>query len=375
MAEFLDVIQNWESLHPIKGQTDPAYIAQLAEVERLVSGQGYKPHEREYLLREALTTSSFPYLFGDVLDRALLATYNAVPPVWMPIVKQSTLKDFRTAYRFAITDGDQTLPRVYEKGEYLASNRLEERFSISLGKYGRQFDISWEAIINDDLNALQDTPARMSTAVSRTEHRLVTGLFAGDVGTHTANANLFEVGVNAVATAFSFASLRTGLQHFATLTDDNGEPILARPKYLYLPPALELLGMQVLSSTNVQWLADADDVTPPAEYGTANILRNFGLTIIVDPYLPILDTTSDEEGWYLFCPPSEITSLEVAKLAGHERPEICMKASDKVAVGGGSLISPMEGDFATDNIIYRVRHVFGGAAMDWRGCYMGGYQG
>jgi len=48
-----------------------------------------------------------------------------------------------------------------------------------------------------------------------------------------------------------------------------------------------------------------------------------------------------------------------------------MKASDKVTVGGGA-IGPMSGDFATDNVLYRVRLVFGGARMDWRGTYMGG---
>jgi hypothetical protein len=32
----------------------------------------------------------------------------------------------------------------------------------------------------------------------------------------------------------------------------------------------------------------------------------------------------------------------------------------------------MDGDFATDNVFYRVREVFGGVTEDWRGSYMGG---
>jgi len=58
-------------------------------------------------------------------------------------------------------------------------------------------------------------------------------------------------------------------------------------------------------------------------------------------------------------------------LSGHERPEICMKASNKVTVGGGS-INPMSGDFATDNVFYRVKLVFGATTLDWRGTYAGG---
>jgi hypothetical protein len=46
-----------------------------------------------------------------------------------------------------------------------------------------------------------------------------------------------------------------------------------------------------------------------------------------------------------------------------------MKSSDKVAIGGGGEISPMDGDFATDNVIYRVRECFGANKLDWRATY------
>lgn len=48
-----------------------------------------------------------------------------------------------------------------------------------------------------------------------------------------------------------------------------------------------------------------------------------------------------------------------------------MKASDKVTIGGGA-INPMSGDFATDNVFYRVRHCFGICELDWRATYGGG---
>ena len=48
-----------------------------------------------------------------------------------------------------------------------------------------------------------------------------------------------------------------------------------------------------------------------------------------------------------------------------------MKASDKVTLGGGA-INPLSGDFASDNVFYRVRHVFGVTKLDWRATYGGG---
>jgi len=47
-----------------------------------------------------------------------------------------------------------------------------------------------------------------------------------------------------------------------------------------------------------------------------------------------------------------------------------MKASNKVSVGGGGLMSPLSGDFETDNIMYRVRDVVGGTPLDPRMTYL-----
>ena len=80
---------------------------------------------------------------------------------------------------------------------------------------------------------------------------------------------------------------------------------------------------------------------------------------------------SSVASWYLFSDPKELAALEAAHLRGHEMPEICMKASDKVTIGGGA-INAMSGDFATDNIFYRVRVVFGGITEEWRAFYFGG---
>ena len=156
-------------------------VARITEINDLVyngryQGQNLLPHQRDFLLREALTTADFPFLMGDVLDRQMLASYKATDPVWKAFTKLSTVRDFRTNRRISMAGGDEGLARVGEKGEYLASDRTETPYTIAVLKYGRQFDISWESMINDDLNALKDTPARFANAAMRTEQRVVAGL-------------------------------------------------------------------------------------------------------------------------------------------------------------------------------------------------------
>lgn len=365
--ELMKLMEDWKGYVSLKdvGKGE-GYEQKLKETVDLLSNtNNLPPHRREYLLREAMTTSDFPYLFGDVLDRQVLASYKAVDPVWKAFVKMSTVRDFKTAYRFAITGGDQYLAEVVEKGEYLASDRSEAKYELSVKKYGRQFDISWESLINDDLGALKDTPERFARAAVRTEHRIVTALYARNAAMYTgAHGNM-------AAGALTIGNLETGLEAMAAFVDANDEPIMNRAKYLVVPPALEMTARQILTSSTKMWLADADDVTPPAAYPMSNVVKNYGLTLVIDPYLPVIDGTDGATGWYLFADPKDISALEVAHLSGHERPEICMKASDKVTIGGGA-INPLSGDFATDNVFYRVREVFGGVTEDWRATYAGG---
>ena len=81
--------------------------------------------------------------------------------------------------------------------------------------------------------------------------------------------------------------------------------------------------------------------------------------------------------WYLFADPKGgRPALEFGKLRGHEQPELFMKLPNSVAVGEGAMgpgpgitpgtmnMNPMEGDFDTDSIHYKIRHCFGGVTID-----------
>jgi len=374
--ELLKLIEDWKGYVALSDvRRGEGYEQKLAETINLLNNtHGLPAHKHDYLLREAMTTSDFPYLFGDVLDRQLLASYKAADPVWKAFTKLSTNRDFRDSYRFKMNGGDDDLPLVAEKGEYLASPRTETRYTLALLKYGRQFDISWEAVINDDLGALKDTPERFAQAAIRTEHRFVTNMYYHNVVMATAGRGNLSIN------PLTIANLETGIEWFAARTDVGGEAIPTRPKYLVVPPALEMTARQILTSATKMWLENVTLAAagPATLYPmpTTNVVSQMGIQLVVDPYITILGAVgtplSSVGSWFLFTDPSELAVLEAAHLRGHERPEIAMKASDKVSVGGG-VIGPMEGDFATDNIFYRVRLVFGGTTLDWRGFYFGGH--
>jgi len=369
----MELVEDWRGWSALSEKTKPAgYDVKLKETMDILSNaRGLPPHVHEFQVREVLTTADFPLLFGDITDRSMITTFCSLEANWKKYAKaKPTNKNFLPANIFSMYGGTQALDRVAEKGEYLASTREELRYQIALYKYGRQFDISWESIVNDELGALTDTPARFARAAALTELQTMIALYANDVGAHIEGAGgaLYQNLINSVAGALTIATLETGLEMMAALTDAVGDPCPQQMKYLVVPPALEMTARQILTSGLKMW---TDGAGALSVHPTTNVVSQMGLELIVEPYLQILNAGGTGlTGWYLFADPNQTTALEYAHLVGHENPEICMKSSDKVSVGGGDL-GPMSGDFATDNIFYRVRHVFGATKMDWRGTFHG----
>src|SRR5688572_9674493 len=82
------------------GRSDPRYLYRLAETVDLIDGV-MKGHIPEWKLREVMSTSDFT-MFADIIDRQLLARYNAIPSTWRDIAFRKVVKDFRDAKLYAI---------------------------------------------------------------------------------------------------------------------------------------------------------------------------------------------------------------------------------------------------------------------------------
>ena len=149
--------------------------------------------------------------------------------------------------------------------------------------------------------------------------------------------------------------------------DYDNEPIAIDGFDVVIPPdkwkaALEATSPAALIATGLS-------ATNAKERDTsANVTAMLPITLHVNPYLPIIDTTHGTTAWYVFAKLSNGAAVQMNFLRGHESPELCMKNSDKLSLGGGP-ISAMEGDFQNDSAYWRVRHIMGGAVIDPRFAY------
>src|SRR5262245_43009555 len=223
-------------------RSNPRYSELLLEAARLVSDV-LNGRKKVHYLQEAMTTSDFPLLFGDILDRQLLANYRETPQTFRSYIKVAQVRDFRTVNRFAINGGEarlQAVGTVPEATEYPYDKLSEARYQYAVQKYGKKYRYTWEDMVNDDLEALRDTPERMGRSARRTEEFFATDLFvgtAGPDGTFFAGGNANVVTSNP---ALSITALQTAFQVLAAQTDSDGEPIDIGMAHLVVPPALEV---------------------------------------------------------------------------------------------------------------------------------------
>lgn len=349
---------------------DPRYLAQLTEAAQLMA-HAYSGSRRGMLnLQEALTTSDFPLMFGDILDRQLLANYMEIPAVWRNWIKVSTVRDFRNVSRYAVDGAESTLSIVPEQAQYPESSLTESRFQYSVKKYGRRIPFSWEAIINDDLDALKDIPARFARAARRTESKFATSLYVGTTGP---DGTIYASGHSNIVTSnpvLSIASLQTAFTILAAQRDADGEPITIDMVELVVPPALEVTANNILNATQIFLTTNggvgAVDASAEQRLQVNNWMSN-RLRLSVDPYIPIVASSSNgNTSWFLFANPNTgRPALEMGFLRGHETPEVFIKSANATRAGGGT-VDPMDGDFDTDSVQYKIRHVLGGVALDYK---------
>jgi hypothetical protein len=342
-----------------KMRRSPDYKKRLAEAATLISNvlRGRTP---SYRLQEAMTTSDFPYLFGDVLDRQLLAAYQEYPADWANYAKRATVRDFREVKRFSTYGADDVLSEVKEKQRYPASKINENApYTYVVKKHGRKLPFSFETFINDDLDALADAPQRLGRAARRSELKFVTQLFVGASGPHS---SLYTGGVNQMTgnPVLSLNALQTAMETWSKLTDENGEPIFIEMIELVVPPALEPTALNIINALQIE-LAEKGGTSNTKLVATNWMKTRFRVN--VNPYIPIIASTANgHTSWFFFANPSNgRPALEVGFLRGYEEPQLFMKQPNAVRVGGGGVD---EWDFETDAREYKVRHIFGGSRMD-----------
>lgn len=317
-------------------------------------------------LAEAFATSDFKLAASAELDKEMLAQYDELTPTWDQYTDTTTVRDFRPKRLQSRWRSTVGMARVPELTEYPADDRRgATEYAIQVAKYGRRFAISWEAWKNNEaIGELEDLPGELARQARETEMiAAVSNLLAVDPATNTAadvNTAFFKSANGNAPTALPLtrANLKTVWDSMAVKKDPNSKRVIARPDMtLVVPKALEATVLSIVRPTVVRTTVDGVEVEETNEFS--------GLSYVVEPMLDFVNTNAKAgTTWFLLPKPrSTRPALWVAKLAGHEQPDLRVKADTGQRVGGGE-ISALEGSFEIDDIQYRGRHIVGNQQGD-----------
>lgn len=297
-------------------------------------------------LHESLGTSDWAEILGDSISRQMVAEYN-VPGLqdWRKIVSDVVpINDFRTQRRMRF-GGYGTLPSVAEAQAYPAlTSPADQEVTYSASKYGGTEEITLEMIKNDDVGAIRRIPQRLARAAAQTLYRFVFDFIRTNSAIYDGVALFHASHTNTSASALSATSLNAAMVALADQASygNASELLNIQPRYLLVPNELRKLAWQLNHSV--------------LEVGTsqneANLFSTLGLEVIVVPYW------TDANNWYLVAEPIDVPTIEIGFLDGQEEPELFVQDQPNA----GSV-------FSNDKITYKVRHIYGGVVLDYRGFY------
>lgn len=323
--------------------------SQQAKLNEAIAMQSIK---RIYeVLVESASTSDFPYLLANTLNKVLQRSYQMVPDQWRKVVNIATVPDFKEKQILRVSEADDLEEIKGEPGEYKDGTLVESKESYQLSIFGRTFSVLYKAIINDDLDAIRKMPDRFGRAAARLLNQLVFNVLINNPTMGDGKA-LFHVDHgNLGSLALAEGSLTAAITAMRRQTDDKGKMIYVKPRYLMVPPELEWTARKLLQSAQVPGTANND----------ANILRDVGLEPI------ICDWLSDANDWYLIADPATVDTVEVGFLRGvGEAPQLFLKSPGWTTINGMA-VDPFSMD--DEPIKYKVRHIAQAKAVDWRGMF------
>ncbi len=285
-------------------------------------------------IRAGFSTISLPGILESVMNRVLLAAYEAAPIAALDICKIGSVSDFKEVSRYRLL-GTGGFERVAADGELKHGKLSEDRFTNRAETYGQMLMFTRQDIINDDLGAFMEIPNQMGRSGAEVIDELFFTLLLANPGGFfsLARGNLLE----GADTAFGPDSLTRAKTLFRKQKAGPGskprdqKPINVRPETLLVPVEVETDAELLMGAAQIM-VAGGGSVT---KVPTDNPHRN-KYTVLSAPHLSdSYYAGASAKAWYLFANPDVLPAFELVFLNGKQTPNIERIEAPANALGMG----------------------------------------
>lgn len=291
------------------------------------------------LARAAInSTSTFPAIMTNLANKSVMVGFNEAETTYQIWAGKGSNRDFKEAARVALSEAGN-LELVPEGGQFQQDFLGEASARTKVATYGKLFSLTRQAIINDDLGLFSKIATKYGSAAKRLVNKMVYAQLTGNVKMQD-NIALFDTkhgNVAGTGEALSVKAIAKAITAMRRQKGITGESTLnITPKYLVVPPELEVTAYQIVNST-----ASVDGVNS----GVVNPYKG-RFVVVADAEL------TDPDAWYLVADASQHDTIEVTYLNGVETPRLETRQG-----------------FEVDGIEYKVAFDCGVSALDFRGLY------
>lgn len=321
-----------EDAHMFRGMS-------VQNMVRKIAGSPLEASESD--LVRAMTTSDFPKILANVQNKVIQDSFESAPVTFRQWTQAVDFKDFKPRTEVRKGSFGANFKKVQELGRTEYVEKGETGTTWRIHSYGAHFAFTRELLINDDLGMFVDDLRDMVEQVAVFQNRLVYDLLQrrGEFKNYVMDDGkpIFDASHNnydAQGAPLGTESLAAARTRMMRQKDFDGRQLRILPKFLLVPPELEVSALQILNSTAKIEAQNA---------GVANPFKG-AFELISDMEL------EDAKAWYLAAMKK---TIKVGYLQGTNRRPIVEEVNRSNITG----------------IEYELVFDFGVTAEDYRGLY------
>lgn len=326
-------------------------LVELARECLRMAGVDHRGNSKEMVGR-AMTSSDFPNLLANLATKSLQQAWASLSETWSIWCGIGSVSDFKTYSDNALSEHDD-LEEVPDSGEIKYGSfteKLPETYKAVT--YAKAFRITRVMIVNDDLNALVQMPARRAEAAGRKIGDVAYGVLTGNGAMGDGRA-IFEStyhdndAVSGFQAAPGVANIAEAIRAMGTHKDIKGlRRLNISPEFFLAPKALEWLSEVFFRSDR---FSDHSTVATDSSFASTRVNPYSG-TYFTRVYEPRLDD-DDPAQWYLAA--AKGRTVKVVFLNGVQAP----------------IMEMIQPGFSIEGFAYSVAIDAGAYATDYRGLY------
>ena len=275
-----------------------------------------KVAERQYYNPSA----AFPSIMDQTVKKAYTAGYNLASTTFERFCSEGSLSDFKTSKHEYLAGPAGLFERVPENGE-LKSDKPEDTLMSTrkLETYGKQFTMSRQAFINDDIGFLTTIPARYARAGKTTINQMVYEILIKNMVIADGIA-IFDTNHKNLVTKKDLTGKPTGKAFQAMITamasqkNQFGQPIIIRPACIILPVGYGFAAQTILQSATINTPENTQAANPLYHYRTQ-------IEVVEDPTINALAGDGNVP-WFMAANKGDCKGIQVDYLNGNKIPTI-----------------------------------------------------